>query len=107
MAQEVHRGEIWMFHYASPNKARPVLVLSANSILKAVRQATVAEVTSTMRGTPAEVSLGVEEGLKHESAVNLVNLSSVPQSLLCQYRGSVSADKMKLVCRALAAATGC
>jgi mRNA interferase MazF len=67
----------------------------------------VAPVTSTMRGAPSEVALGVDEGLKHPSAVNLDHVQTVQQGRLLTYVGSLSSAKMRAVCRALAVATGC
>jgi len=42
----------------------------------------VAPVTSTIHGAPSEVRVGVEEGLKNESAVNLDHVQTVEQSRL-------------------------
>jgi mRNA interferase MazF len=53
------------------------------------------------------VDLGVDEGLKHDSAVNLDHVQTVEQSRLVGYVGAVSAAKMRQVCQALAVATGC
>jgi len=96
-----------MYRFAAPDRRRPVLVLSRPSLLEVLSSATVAAVTSTVRGMPTEVRVGVDEGLKHESCVNLVNLFTISQSELRQYVGSLTADKMKQVCRALAIASGC
>jgi mRNA interferase MazF len=53
------------------------------------------------------VDLGVDEGLKHDSAVNLDHVQTVEQSRLVGYVGAVSVAKMRQVCQALAVATGC
>ena|SRR6266851_5699784 len=101
------RGEIWMYRFAAPDRRRPILVLSRPSLLEVLSSATVAAVTSTVRGMPTEVRIGVNEGLKHESCVNLVNVFTIPQSELRQYVGSLTPNKMGQVCRALAIACGC
>jgi len=67
----------------------------------------VAPVTSTRRGAPSEVSVGVDEGLKHDSAVNLDHVQTVEQQQLVGFVGTLSAAKMQQVCRALGVATGC
>lgn len=107
MARQVGRGEIWLLDLARPDKRRPVLVLARPVLLKALHTATVAAITSTLRGAPTEVALGTDEGLKKTSCVNLCNLFTVPQAQLRTFVGTVAADKMKEVCRALAIATGC
>lgn len=108
MAFELEWGQIWMSAFNPPDKKRPVLVLSRPELLRQrLHQVTVAAITSTLRGHPSEVEVGVEEGLKVASAVNLINVNTVPRTALRQYVGSVSAEKMMHVCRALSIAVGC
>jgi mRNA interferase MazF len=71
VAREVARGEIWLRRLARPDKRRPVLVLSRPALLRVLQTATVAAITSTRHGSPTEVELGVGEGLKGPSRVNL------------------------------------
>jgi mRNA interferase MazF len=67
----------------------------------------VAPTTSTIRGLPSEVPVGVAEGLKHDSAINLDHVQTIERARLSKYVGSLSSDQMRLVCRALAVATCC
>jgi len=107
MAAEVRRGEIWMLDMPRPDKRRPVLVLSRPSLLRALHTVTVAAITSTLRGSPTEVELGVEEGLKKTSCVNLCNVFTVPKARLGKFVGTVRPLRMRDVCQALEIATGC
>ena len=107
MARDVARGEIWFLKLPHPDRRRPVLVLSRPSLLKVLHTATVAAITSTLRGAPTEVAVGPEEGLKQVSCVNLANVFTVRKSELHHYVGSVSAQNMREVCRALNIACGC
>lgn len=107
MAREVARGEIWLLKFASPDRRRPVLVLSRPSLLRVLHTATVAAITSTLRGAPTEVSVGPEDGLKQVSCVNLANVFTVRQSELRHYVGRLTGDKMREVCHALNIACGC
>jgi mRNA interferase MazF len=107
MARRLNRGEIWLLAIPRPDKRRPVLVLSRPSLISALHTVTVAAVTSTMRGSPTEVQVGPEEGLKATSCVNLCNLFTVPQSELRTFVGALGADKMRSICRSLAIACGC
>jgi mRNA-degrading endonuclease toxin of MazEF toxin-antitoxin module len=50
---------------------------------------------------------GFEEGLKHDSVVNLDHVQTVEKSRLRRRIAEVDPEKMKGVCRALAIATGC
>lgn len=107
MASRLKRAEIWLLDRPRPDKRRPVLVLSRPSLIAVLNTVTVAAVTSTRRGSPTEVELGVEEGLKGPSCVNLCNLFTVTQADLRQFVGTVGVAKMNAVCRALAIAAGC
>ncbi len=107
MAARVNRGEIWRLHRPHPDKRRPVVVVSRPSLIPLLHTVIVASVSSTSRGVPTEVSVGLEEGLKQASCVNLCHLFTVPRSQLKGYVGALGPDKMRQLCRALAIATGC
>jgi mRNA interferase MazF len=107
MASRVNRGEIWLFTFKPPDKRRPVLVLTRDDAIPWLDTVMVAPVTSTIRGAPSEVAVGVEEGLKGVSAVNLDHVQTVPKRQLRQFVGSLSPEKAQAVCRALVIAAGC
>lgn len=107
MARRVNRGEIWLLALPRPDKRRPVLVLSRPSLIGVLHTVTVAAITSTVRGSPTEVAVGPEDGLKASSCVNLCNLFTVRQSDLRTFVGTLDAEKMRSACRALAIACGC
>ncbi len=107
MAQRVKRGEIWFFAFKQPDKLRPVLVLTRQEVIELLHTVIVAPITSTIRGAPGEVIVGIEEGLKHDSAVNLDHVQTVEKSRLRRCIAKVSPEKMKAVCSALAIAIGC
>lgn len=103
----LNRGEIWFHTFSPPDKRRPVLILSRQGVIPLLRTVIVAPITSTIRGLPSEVEIGVEEGLRHPSAVNLDHVQTVAQRDLKSFVGSLGQDKMQAVCQALAVATGC
>jgi mRNA interferase MazF len=103
----ISRGDIWMYRSKSPDKRRPVVVLSRQEVIGLLHTVMVAPVTSTIAGAPSEVIVGANEGLKHDCAVNLDHVQTVEQSDLVARRGSLSAARMREVCRALAIAAGC
>ena len=107
MASELNRGDIWMYTFASPDKRRPVLVLTRQEVIKVLGTVMVAPITSTIHGAPSEVIAGVEEGLKKESAINLDHVQTVDKNRLKRFIGTVGPAKMTEVCKALAIATGC
>lgn len=107
MARELRRGEIWRYRFRAPDKTRPVVILSRPDVIALLHTVMVAPVTSTVRGAPSEVLVGVAEGLKHESALNLDHVQTVERARLVGYVGSVGPEKMRAVCRALAIAVAC
>jgi mRNA interferase MazF len=107
MAPRVNRGEIWLYTFASPDKRRPALVLSRQKAIGLLRTVIVAPITSAAHGAPSEVQVGVEEGLKHESVINLDQVQTVDQERLRHFVGTVRPGKMTAVCMALLIATGC
>ena len=67
----------------------------------------VAPVSATVHGVPSEVMVGIDEGLKQDSAINLDHIQTVDKAKLKHFVGTVGPQKMKAVCSALAIATGC
>jgi mRNA interferase MazF len=84
-----------------------VLVLARQEAIELLHTVLVAPITSTLRGAPSEVVVGPDEGLQHESAVNLDCVQAVERARLVGYIGSLPPAKLRAVCRALAIATGC
>jgi mRNA interferase MazF len=107
MARAVRRGEIWQYRLKTPDKRRPVLVLTRQEVIPLLHTVMVAPITSTRRGAPSEVAIGPVVGLKHDSAVNLDHVQTVERARLVSFVGSLNAAQMQQVCRALAIATGC
>jgi mRNA interferase MazF len=107
VARRLNRAEVWLLERPRPDKRRPVLVISRPSLIAALHTVTVAAITSTRRGSPTEVDLGVDEGLKGPCCVNLCNVFTVSQADLRQFVGTVGPEKMRAICRALAIASGC
>jgi mRNA interferase MazF len=61
-------------------------------------------VYSAYHGLPSQVLVGMEEGLKHESAVHCDELVSLPKTALTNYVGSLSEAKLLQLGEALAVA---
>jgi mRNA interferase MazF len=107
MARRISRGDIWMYRFKTPDKRRPVVVLTRNEVIDLLHTVMVAPITSTARGGPGEIVVGPEHGLKHTSAVNLDHVQTVEQAQLAVYVGTLPAESMREICRALATATSC
>lgn len=107
MAERLARGQIWQYTFSRPDKRRPVLVITRSEVIYLLNTVMVAPITSTIHGAPSEVIVGIDEGLKNDSAINLDHIQTVDKSKLTRFIGTVGAQKMRAVCHALAIATGC
>lgn len=96
-----------MYRFRAPDKRRPVLILSRQEVIPLLHTVMVAPITSTKRGAPGEVAVGADQGLKHDSAVNLDHVQTVEKERLVSFVGSVGPALMRRVCTALAIASGC
>jgi mRNA interferase MazF len=107
LAGGIARGDIRLYRFAPPDKARPVVVLTRDSALRYLSTATVAPVTSSIRGVPSEVRLDEEDGMKGPCAVNLHNTITVSQQRLGKRVARLAPLQMKAVCAALRFCLGC
>jgi len=96
-----------MHRFHPPDKRRPVLVMSRQVLLDVLETATVIPITSTLHGSPTEIELGPEHGLKAKSCANFANVQTVRQRDLVRFVGSVGGAKLAEACEALAIAVGC
>ena len=65
------------YRFARPDTQRPVVILTRDSVLEYLGEATVAPITRTIRGIPSEVPLGPDDGLPEPCAVNLDHVQTV------------------------------
>lgn len=84
-----------------PIGRRPVLLLTRSAAYAYLNKIVVAEVTSTIRGIPQEVSLGRREGLRRPSVANLDNVHVVARDLLGDRIGALASSRERDVKRAL------
>ena len=72
-------GEIRWYKFIRPDKKRPVLILTRDSVLEYLGEVTVAPITSTVRNIPSEVYLSIADGMLRDCAVNCDHLQTVPK----------------------------
>lgn len=106
MAAQIARGEIRLVRFPPPDKARPVLVLTRESAIRYLSRVTVAPLTSTIRDVPSEVVVGIDDGLKQPSAVNLHNIVTVDKARIGRRVAVLTDERMRAVCGALGFALG-
>jgi mRNA interferase MazF len=107
VAGRLIRGEVRAYRFAPPDKERPVLLLTRDSMLDELNHVTIAPVTSTVRGVRSEVVLDVEDGMKGRCAVNLHLVQSVHRRGVGRHLATLGPARLREVCQALAYALGC
>ena len=102
----MQRGEVRWYPFASPDRKRPVLILTRDSILDSLGEVTVAPVTTTIRDIPSEVVLTEEDGMPRACAVNLDHVQTVAKGKLGALITTLPMVRMQEVRAALLFALG-
>ena len=95
------RGEVRWYQFQPPDKNRPVLILTRDSILEYLGEVTVAPITSTIRDIPSEVFLSKEEGMPRGCAVNCDHIQTVSKGKIGSRITTLSSEKMDQVREAI------
>jgi len=95
------RGEIRWYKFSSPDKKRPVVILTRDSILEYLGEVTVALVTSTIRNIPSEVFLSKEDGMPKDCAINCDHIQTVSKGKIGSRITTLSSEKMGQVREAI------
>lgn len=97
-------GQVW---WADLDKVRPVVVLTRAGVASLLARVLVAPITSTVRGLPTEVGLGVAEGLGEDCVASLDNVQLLPVSRLLRPAGQVSSERWHEFCAAMGKVLAC
>ncbi|MFH1985659.1 MAG: type II toxin-antitoxin system PemK/MazF family toxin [Pseudomonadota bacterium] len=95
------RGEIRWYKFIQPDKMRPVLILTRDSILEYLGEVTIAPITSTVREIPSEVFLSKDDGMPRDCAVNCDHLQTVSKGKIGGLITALPPAKMADVGRAI------
>jgi mRNA interferase MazF len=102
----MERGEVRWYEFQPPDKRRPVLILTRTSVIHFLNEVTVAPITTSIRGIPSEVILGMEDGMNQDCAVNFDHLQTVPKAKVGRLITSLSSGKMAQASASLCFALG-
>jgi len=95
------RGEIRWYEFKFPDKKRPVLIMTRDSVLEYLGEVTVAPITSTIRGIPSEVLLTREDGMAKECAINFDHIQTVSKGKIGSLIAKLPQEKLKQVRKAI------
>ncbi len=95
------RGEIRWYKFTAPDKKRPVLILTRDSVLEYLGEVTVAPITSTIREIPSEVFLSKDDGMPRDCAINFDHIQTVSKGKIGALITTLSPKKLKQVSEAI------
>jgi len=88
------RGEIRWYKFLAPDKKRPILILTRDSVLEYLGEVTIAPITTTVRNIPSEVFLSKANGVPQDCAVNCDHLQTVSKKKIGPLITSLPPSKM-------------
>ena len=95
------RGEIRWYKFKAPDKKRPVLILTRDSIMEYLYDVTVAPITSTIRNIPSEVLLSKNDGMPKDCVINFDHIQTVSKGEIGLLIASLSLEKLQEVREAI------
>jgi mRNA interferase MazF len=102
----VSRGDVWW--YEPPEaKRRPALVMTRTEAAQSLNELFVILATTTARGLPTEVELGLQDGMPRDCVLNADHVGAAGKAFLTKRITRLGPERMSEVCRALAFATNC
>ena len=88
------RGEVRWYKFNSPDKKRPVVILTRDSVLEYLGEVTIAPVTSTIRDIPSEVFLSKEDGMHNNCVINCDHIQTVSKEKIGSLITALSKEKL-------------
>ncbi len=95
------QGDICYHTFKSPDKRRPVLILTRSSAVSDLTWITIAPITTTLRQLPTEVWLDEDDGMRAACAISLDNIQTVQKEKLGKIITHLSNERMNEVFEAI------
>lgn len=91
-------------HVAKLDKARPVLILTRETVRPYLGTVTVAPITTTIRGLSSEVGVDATNGLAGSSVISCDNITTIPADAVGEQIGVLLDSQEPALSEAIAAA---
>jgi mRNA interferase MazF len=91
----MNRGEVRWYKFNPPDKKRPVVILTRDSIIEYLGEVTIAPITSTIRDIPSEVILSKSDGMSIDCAVNCDHIQTVSKNKIGSLIIRLSSNKLE------------
>ena len=99
------RGELYRVSHPfarDPKKFRVFVVVSRQVLIESrFSKVICAPVYSSYDGLSTQVTVGLDQGLKHDSSIYCDEIVSLPKSVLTNFVGSLSSEKLQELNQAL------
>jgi len=93
----MRRGEIRWYNFKAPDKKRPILILTRDSILEYLGEVTAAPISTTIRDIPSEVFLSKNDGMLKDCAINFDHIQTVSKGKIGSLIATLSPEKLEQV----------
>lgn len=94
-------GEIRWYKFVSPDKKRPVLILTRDSVIEYLNEITIAPITSTIRNIPSEVLLTKNDAMAKDCAINFDHIQTVSKNKIGSLITILSKEKLEEIQKAI------
>lgn len=91
----MRHGEVRWYTFRSPDKRRPVVILTRDSVLGYLGEVTVAPVTTTIRDIPSEVRLSHDDGMPQSCVINCDHIQTVTKGKIGALIAALPEAKMR------------
>lgn len=95
------RGEIRWYRIKAPDKRRPVIILTRDTILAYLGEVTVAPLTTTIRNIPSEVFLSRADGMMRDCVINFDHIQTVSKRKIGGLITVLSVEKLSAASKAI------
>jgi len=97
----MQRGEVRWYKFQQPDKKRPVLILTRDSVLGYLGEVTIVPITSTIRDIPSEVVLTRYDGMGKDCAINCDHIQTVSKGKIGALVTTLKYEKLVQVSEAV------
>ena len=89
------RGEVRWYKFSTPDKKRPVVILTRSSVLEYLSEVTIAPITSTIRDIPSEVFISTQDGMHNDCAVNCDHIQTISRAKIGTLVTTLTKEKLR------------
>lgn len=94
-------GEVRWYTFKLPDKKRPVVILTRNSVIDYLGEMTIAPITTTIRDIPSEVFLSQGINMPRDCAINCDHIQTVSKNKIGSLITTLTGEKREQLKKAI------